>query len=88
MSDVKLRINEALEEKGKSIKWLSDELGITYANTNNIVNNKSKPSLDRLADIADRLECKITDLFEKQPIKGENEFNCPHCGGKIKIEKA
>lgn len=87
MNEVKLRISAVLEEKGKSIKWLSDELGITYANTNNIVNNKTKPSLDRLSDIADKLECSILDLFEKQPTKSDNEFRCPNCGEAIKVIK-
>lgn len=40
-----LRIKELLKEKGRTIQLLSDEVGITYANMNNIVNGKTTPSL-------------------------------------------
>lgn len=66
MEGVKLRIKEVLELRGKSIQWLSEQLGITYANTNNIVNGKSNPSLDRLNDIANKLEVDIIELIRPQ----------------------
>lgn len=56
------------------------------ANTNNIVNNKAKPSLERLNEIAYKLECPITDLFEKPTKKGDNEFKCPNCGTSLEIK--
>lgn len=87
MRGVKLRINEVLEENGKSIKWLSDALGITYANTNNIVNNKAKPSLDRLDEIANILEVPIADLIEEPAQKGENTITCPNCGAALELKK-
>lgn len=64
MESVKLRIKDVLEEKSKSIQWLSEQLGITYANTNNIVNGKSNPSLERLNDIAKKLEVDIIELIK------------------------
>ena len=64
MENVKLRIKEVLEEKGNSIQWLSEQLGITYANTNNIVNGKSNPSLDRLNEIANKLGVDIIELIK------------------------
>lgn len=64
MEGVKLRIREVLDEKSKSIQWLSEQLGITYANTNNIVNGKANPSLDRLNDIANKLQVDIIELIK------------------------
>jgi len=64
MNNVKLRIKEVLEEKGKTIQWLSDQLSITYANTNNIVNGKANPSLERLNEIAFKLGVDIIDLIK------------------------
>ena len=64
MESVKLRIREVLDEKGRSIQWLSEQLGITYANTNNIVNGKANPSLERLNDIANKLQVDIIELIK------------------------
>lgn len=87
MSDLDLRIKEVLEEKGKTIQWLSDELGITYANTFNIVNGKSKPSIERLNEIAIKLNVDITEFFKKNKKLAKEEFQCPKCGEVYTIIK-
>ena len=79
-----LRIKEVLKEKGITIVTLSNSIGITQPNTSNIVNGKTKPSLDTLEKIANALNVPITELFEQPQ---QNVITCPHCNGKIKIEK-
>lgn len=85
MEGVKLRIREVLDEKGYSIQWLSEQLGITYANTNNIVNGKSNPSLDRLNEIANSLSVDIVELIK--PSSGAVGIHCPNCGTELELKK-
>lgn len=82
-----LRIKEVLKEKGITIQLLSTEVGITYANMNNIVNGKSTPSLSTLQKVAEVLHVQITELFAPQVQPTDNIVRCPHCNGKIKISK-
>lgn len=82
-----LRIKEVLKEKGKTIQMLSDEVGITYANMNNIVNGKSTPSLPTLQKIADALLCPIVELFEPQLSPDSNVITCPKCGTKLEVKE-
>ncbi|MCL2596844.1 MAG: hypothetical protein FWD66_04125 [Paludibacter sp.] len=46
-------------------------------------------TVDMLNRIAAALNVSITDLFEKQerPAQESDIITCPHCNGKIKIEK-
>lgn len=57
---------------------------LTAPTISNFINGKSKPSIDVFERAAKALNVPITDLFE-QP--RQNIINCPHCGGKIKVEK-
>ncbi|PXV62079.1 DNA-binding XRE family transcriptional regulator [Dysgonomonas alginatilytica] len=82
-----LRIKEVLKEKGKTIQLLSDEVGITYANMNNIVNEKSTPSLPTLQKIAEALQVPIVELFEPQVMPDSNVIMCPKCGTRLEIKE-
>ena len=63
---MKLRILEILKEKGKTKYWLYIQLGLSYQNFNNIVNNKTKSiKFENLKAICDILECTPNDLFEE-----------------------
>lgn len=77
---MKLRIKEIAKEKKVSISALASMVGITQPNLSNIVNDKSKPSLETLEKIADALDVHITELFKK-----ENGIICPHCGKPISL---
>ncbi len=81
---MELRIKEILKEQGITNISLADQVGITRPNMSNIVNGKTKPSLDTLERIAVILGVPFTDLFEQPK---QNVITCPHCNGKIKIEK-
>ena len=59
-----LRILEILSEKGKTKYWLYNQLGLSYQNFNNIVNNKTTGiKFENLKAICDILECTPNDLF-------------------------
>ena len=61
---MKLRILEILEKKGKTKYWLYMQLGLSYQNFNNLVNNKTSAiKFDNLKALCDILECTPNDLF-------------------------
>ncbi|MBO5287646.1 MAG: helix-turn-helix transcriptional regulator [Clostridia bacterium] len=61
---MKLRIDEILKEKGKTKYWLYIQLGLSYQNFNNIINNKTKGiKFENLKNLCDILECTPNDLF-------------------------
>ena len=64
MARVELRIDELLENRGKSAYWLAKELGMGHGNL--YVYRKSKVkamNLDLLARMCELLECDIADLM-------------------------
>lgn len=77
-----IRIKDILKEKGLTMKDLSDNLGIAATSLSRSLNNN--PTYDTLKKIADALNVPISDLFEQPK---QNIITCPHCNGKIKIEK-
>lgn len=61
-----LRILKILEEKGKTKYWLYNQLGLSYQNFSNIINNKTSAiKFENLKTICDILECTPNDLFEE-----------------------
>ena len=65
-----LRLKEVLGEKGKSQVWLSEQLGITKSGMSNLVTGRSKPSMQRVYEIAEILDVSIYELLEpnKEPL--------------------
>lgn len=62
---MKLRILDILKEKGKTKYWLYIQLGLSYQNFNNMVNNLTKSiKFENLQALCDILECTPNDLFE------------------------
>lgn len=62
---MKNNIKKILDDKGKSINWLSKEIGMTYTNTFNLVKNKSESiKLNTIEKICNVLECDPNSLFE------------------------
>ncbi len=61
---IKLNVLELLEKKGKTKYWLYMQLGMSYQNFNNMVNNRTKSiryeTMDTLCQI---FECTPNDLF-------------------------
>lgn len=62
---MRFRILDILKEKGKTKYWLYIQLGLSYQNFNNLVNNKtSSIKFENLKALCDILECTPNDLFE------------------------
>ena len=63
---MRLRILEILKEKNKTKYWLYIQLGLSYQNFSNIINNKTSGiKFENLKNICDILECTPNDLFEE-----------------------
>lgn len=62
---MKLRILEILKEKNKTKYWLYIQMGLSYQNFNNLVNNKTTSiKFSNLELLCNILECTPNDLFE------------------------
>lgn len=56
------RIREVLTEKGKTTKWLSEQVGKSSCTVSQWCNNKSQPKPDVLKTIAQALEVEVNEL--------------------------
>ena len=64
------RIDEILKEKGKTRYWLYMQLGLSYQNFKNLIENKTKAiKFENLKAICDILECTPNDLFSEYYVK-------------------
>lgn len=79
-----LRIKEILKEKSMQVAELAGLIEITPQNLSKLINEKTKPSIDTYERIAVALGVPFTDLFEQPK---QNVITCPHCNGRIKVEK-
>ncbi len=63
------RIKTALVDKGKTNKWLAEQLGKDPATVSKWCTNVCQPSLETLMQIAKLLEVQVDDLlrFEELP---------------------
>lgn len=78
------RIKEILKEKSITMTSLAESIGTDQPHISNIISGRVNPSIELLQRIALALQVPISDLFEQPK---QNIINCPHCGGKIKVEK-
>lgn len=63
------RIKVVLVEKGKTGKWLADELGKTPSTVSKWCSNSFQPDLNTLDKIAKLLEVNAKDLLNDTEIK-------------------
>ncbi|MDD6738338.1 MAG: helix-turn-helix transcriptional regulator [Prevotella sp.] len=63
------RIKTALVDKGKTNKWLAEQLGKDPATVSKWCTNAAQPSLETLMQIAKLLDVQVDDLlrFEELP---------------------
>lgn len=62
---IRLRVKDILQEQGHTKYWLYKELGYSYQNMNNIIENRTKQiRFETLEALARILDCQIGDLFE------------------------
>ncbi|RSX53061.1 transcriptional regulator [Bifidobacterium goeldii] len=60
-----LRLDRMMVERGRSLGWLADQVGITNVNLSKIKNNRvSAIRFSTLAAICDALECSPGDILE------------------------
>ena len=57
------RIKEILKEKGIKQKWLAEQFGKSYNMVNGYVQNRKKPRLEVLCEIAKILDVEVKDLL-------------------------
>lgn len=70
---VKLNVLKLLEERGKTKYWLYMQLGMSYQNFNNMVNNRTKSiRYETLEALCQIFECKPNDLFIFDDEQGES----------------
>lgn len=63
---MKLRVLDILNEKGKTKYWLYMQMGLSYQNLNNLVSNRTSGiKFENLQALCDILECTPNDLFEE-----------------------
>lgn len=63
---MKLRVLDILKEKGKTKYWLYIQLGLSYRNFDNMVNNRTQGmKFENLQALCDILECTPNDLFDE-----------------------
>ena len=61
---LKLNVLALLEEQGKTKYWLYKQLGMSYQNFNNMVQNRTKSiRYETLETMCQVLECTPNDLF-------------------------
>ena len=86
----KIDIRRAIKERGYTITSFCQKFDLK---TQNIIQNyiKGNPTIKRLEDLCEKLDCDITDLFypigdsrDAQPTINTTAF-CPHCGAKVRV---
>ena len=61
---LKLNVLKLLEERGKTKYWLYMQLGMSYQNFNNMVNNKTKSiRYETLETLCQLFECTPNEIF-------------------------
>ena len=61
---VTLRVLELLEQRGRTKYWLYKQLGMSYQNFSNMVNNRTKSiRYENIETICRLLDCTPNDLF-------------------------
>lgn len=62
---MKLRVKEVARNKGMTLQKLSKQLNITYQALN--VRMTKNPSIQKVQEIADKLNCPLIELLELDP---------------------
>lgn len=86
---IMIRIKELLKEKGITINQLADMLEVSRQALSKQIQGKMR--LETAEKIAKAIDVPIWQLFISKDMIMEDQQNtitCPHCGGKIKIEKS
>jgi putative transcriptional regulator len=61
---IQIRLNELLEQKGRTLYWLSQQSGVRYATIWNLSRGEvGRLSIDALDRICEALDCQPGDLL-------------------------
>lgn len=66
---IQIHLKEILKERGKTAKWLANELGVTEVAISNIVRGKNYPTYDLLEHMAQVLNVKMSTILGEEPLK-------------------
>lgn len=64
------RIKEIIKEKNLKVSDIADTMGIAQPSLSNLINGKTKPSLDMLERIAEALNVSVKELFANDGVTG------------------
>lgn len=60
---LKSRIGKVIDSKGLKHKWVAMQMGIAPTVLSRWINNRGKPSVERLFKLARILDCKVDELY-------------------------
>jgi putative transcriptional regulator len=63
--EMKSKIGEWIDKRGYKRKFVADIMGVSQNQLSNWVTGKSYPTAEKLFKLADFLECKTDDLYER-----------------------
>ncbi|MBC8530696.1 helix-turn-helix domain-containing protein [Gehongia tenuis] len=62
---IRLRVTDLLDENGKTKYWLHKQLGMSYQNFNNMVNNRTRSiQYEMIETLCVVFDCTPNDLFD------------------------
>ncbi len=62
---LKSRIKLLREKEGRTNKWIANQMGVSQETVSRWANDKVFPSVIALFMLAEILNCKVDDLYEK-----------------------
>lgn len=68
------KIKKKRKELGLTLKQLSNKIDISISFLSDIENNRSNPSLDRLKEIAEGLECSVSYLLGEEVQEDKKQY--------------
>lgn len=63
---MRLKINEMILKSGLKKTYIAKELGINPVTLSNYISGKRKISLELAVKLADILNCKVEDLYDRE----------------------
>lgn len=60
---MKSKIGEIIESRGYKKKWVAEQIGVSQNVLSRWINNGGMPSVKKLFELADLLDCKVDDLY-------------------------
>ncbi|WP_258037553.1 helix-turn-helix domain-containing protein [Bacillus thuringiensis] len=65
MIELKSNIGELVQKKGLKGRWIAQQLKVTPSQVSNYIQGRSFPTIEKAFQLADILDCKVDDLFER-----------------------